>query len=143
MIPELLIVGAVILMAQAPRSVGVVMLLIAGLMYESLSSLPVGITIGSLASAYVAIEMLKRRLLFEQPIAILLLELTGIGTYLAVKTGMVLVLLRGALAPTIITRGVSSAVLYMITLLIFSVAFMLSYYLYHALVSKTQKARLR
>lgn len=143
MIPELLIIGSVILMAQARRSMAVIMLLIAGLLYESLSSLPMGITIGALAFAYVAIELLKRRLLFEQPIAILLLEITGIATYLATKTIIILIAMRGELASTVVLRGVASALLYIMTLLVFSAAFMASYYIYHALVSKTQKTRLR
>lgn len=143
MIPELLIIGAIILMAQAKRPIAIIALLIAGLTNGAISTLPVGIMVGSLVLAYAAIELLKRRLLLEQPVAILLLELTGIAVFFAVKTAFLLIILRGALVVTLLTRGVMSALLYMMTLLVFSAAFMATYYLYYALVSKITKTRLR
>lgn len=143
MILELLIILAVIAFAQLSRFWSVTFLFLAGIAYESASSLPVGITIGALALAYASVIALKRRLLFDQPLAILLLELTGIVVFVATKTALVALSLRGALLGTLVLRGVVTALLYMLTLVVFSAAFMMSYYLYHALVTKTPKARLR
>ncbi len=143
MIFELLIIGAVIAFAQLSRFWSVLFLLVVGILLESVSSLPVGMTIGALALAYASVAMLKRRLLFEQPLAILLLELTGIVVFVVAKTALVMLALHGALASTMILRGIMTAALYMLTLVVFSVTFMASYYFYHAVVTKTPKARLR